>query len=75
MFREKLKGIQTHLESLNPLAILERGYAVVTPEGSAKPLRRASEVAAGESLKIRLYEGDLSAVASADRGPSKNRKV
>ncbi|HEX5036422.1 MAG TPA: exodeoxyribonuclease VII large subunit, partial [bacterium] len=67
MLREKLKGIQKHLDALNPLAILERGYAVVTPAGSASPLRRAADVRAGQSLKIRLYEGELSAVASAGR--------
>jgi exodeoxyribonuclease VII large subunit len=74
MLRERLKGIQKHLEALNPLAILERGYAVVTPAGSASPLRRAADVKAGQSLKIRLYEGDLSAVASAGHG-CKTRKV
>jgi exodeoxyribonuclease VII large subunit len=71
MLRERLKGVQKHLESLNPLAILERGYAVVTPERSTRPLRRAGEVQDGDRLKIRLYEGDLSAVASRPRGAAK----
>jgi exodeoxyribonuclease VII large subunit len=68
---ERLKGVQKHLDSLNPLAILERGYAVVTPEGVSRPLRRAGEVRDGDRLKIRLYEGDLSAVASRPRGDGK----
>ncbi len=71
MLRERLKGVQKHLDSLNPLAILERGYAVVTPEGGSRPLRRAGEVRDGERLKIRLYEGELSAVASLPRGNGK----
>lgn len=71
MARERLKGVQKHLESLNPLAILERGYAVVTSEGGSRPLRRAGEVRDGDRLKIRLYEGDLSAVASRPRGTAK----
>lgn len=75
MSREKLTGIRRHLDSLNPLAILERGYAVVTGEGSAQPLRRARDVKDGDRLKIRLYEGDLSAVASLPHDPRQIRKV
>lgn len=74
MLKERLKGTQKHIESLNPLAILERGYAVVTPLGSERPLRMAREVKEGQSLKIRLYEGDLTAVASAHHGQLKDGK-
>lgn len=73
--RERLQGARKHLEALNPLAILERGYAVVTPAGSSSPLRTVSEVKNGDRLKIRLYEGELSAVASADHAPKQTRKV
>ena len=73
--RERLQGARKHLDALNPLAILERGYAVVTPEGASRPLRAVSEVKGGDRLKIRLYEGELSAVASADHAPKQTRKV
>ncbi len=73
--RETLKGRQRQLQSLNPLAILERGYAVVFRERSLRPLRRAVEVQAGDPLKIRLYEGEVSAIACAPDGSEKRRKI
>jgi len=73
--KERLQGARKQLEALNPLSILERGYAVVTPEGGLRPLRSPLEVKDGERLKIRLYEGELTAVASADHAPNKTRKV
>jgi exodeoxyribonuclease VII large subunit len=74
MLAERLKGIRKHLDSLNPLAILGRGYAVVTAGDGDLPLRRPSDVEDGQGLKIRLYEGNLSAVASVPRGPQ-TRKI
>jgi exodeoxyribonuclease VII large subunit len=59
--REGLKRILAHLESLNPHAILERGYAIVTRKGGKKPLRRSREVSPGDLLDIRLHEGALAA--------------
>ncbi len=73
MAREKVGGMRRHLESLNPLAILERGFAVVSRPGILRP--HASEVAAGDPLKIRLYEGEVSAIASAPHDSGKNRKI
>lgn len=73
--REGLKRLEQHLRSLSPLAILERGYSIVWREGSLRPLRHASEAETGDLLKIRLYEGEVSAIASAPHGSGKNRKI
>jgi exodeoxyribonuclease VII large subunit len=48
------------LQAASPLAILERGYAVVTgPDGAV--LREAVSVAAGDRLRMRLARGALGA--------------
>src|SRR5688572_30437952 len=48
------------LHGASPLAILERGYAVVTgPDGAV--LREASAVEQGDSLRVRLARGALGA--------------
>ena len=49
---------RARVRSLSPLATLERGYAVVQhPDGGV--VRRAADVAPGESLRIRLAEGEI----------------
>jgi exodeoxyribonuclease VII large subunit len=56
-----LKGLAQQLESLNPLAILRRGYAVVTLAGSGKVVLTASQAEAGSDLRVRLSEGEIKA--------------
>jgi exodeoxyribonuclease VII large subunit len=60
--RERLLRGSASLSSLSPLAVLERGYAVVWKEGvqaDAAPLRSAADVASGDRLRIRLARGEL----------------
>jgi exodeoxyribonuclease VII large subunit len=57
----QVRGLAQRLESLNPLAILRRGYAVVTIEGSEKVVLTATQAQAGSDLRVRLAEGELKA--------------
>lgn len=50
------------LESLSPLAVLSRGYALVWNEDGTRVLRRADDTRSGETVRIRLHEGTLRAV-------------
>jgi exodeoxyribonuclease VII large subunit len=52
------------LDTLSPLAVLSRGYAVVFQADSTRVVRRATEVRAGEVLRIRLQEGALHATVT-----------
>ena len=56
---EKLKGVVGKAQSLSPLAVLSRGYAVVSKNGKA--VKTAEEVSAGESLEIQLQQGKIKA--------------
>lgn len=58
LLRERVVGLEHRLEGLNPLAILERGYAVVRREDGGL-VRSASEVRVGEHVDIRLSDGRL----------------
>jgi exodeoxyribonuclease VII large subunit len=58
--RLHLQGLNARLGALNPLAVLERGYALVSyPDGSL--IHRAASVNSGESVSIRMSDGRLSA--------------
>ena len=56
--RARLNGQRTRLEALSPLAVLQRGYALVSrADGSL--LRSAAQAAPHERLEIRLRDGRL----------------
>ena len=56
---ERLKGLVGKVDTLSPLSVLARGYAVVSKEGKA--LVNASDAAVGDSVEIRLQKGKLKA--------------
>jgi len=59
--RRAFEGAAARLDSLSPLAVLGRGYAIVWRATDGAILRRAGEVAPGAALRIRLAEGELAA--------------
>jgi exodeoxyribonuclease VII large subunit len=59
--RQRLSALVGRLDALSPLSVLARGYAVVTREPDAVPVRSRADVAPGDRLRIRLRDGDLAA--------------
>ena len=58
--RSVLARLAGKLDSLSPLAVLSRGYALVF-DGSGHLVRDAAEVAVGDALRIRVQSGALAA--------------
>jgi exodeoxyribonuclease VII large subunit len=52
------------LETLSPLGVLSRGYALVFDAQGERIVRRAQDAAPGDALKIRLQEGALRATVT-----------
>jgi exodeoxyribonuclease VII large subunit len=63
----RMDRLTTALESLSPLAILERGYALVF-DSEGKLLKDARRVAVGQEISTRLAFGEIEAVVSRKRG-------
>lgn len=59
--RGKLAAQAARLDSLSPLAVLGRGYALVRRGADGAIVRGAEDVAEGESLAVRLAEIELDA--------------
>lgn len=59
----RMERMTTALESLSPLAILDRGYALVF-DSSGKLLKDAADVALEEKITARLSRGELQAVVT-----------
>ena len=58
------------LETLSPLAVLGRGYAVCWNADRTAIVRRANEVAPGDRVQVDLLEGKLVCDVSESRTPS-----
>ena len=60
-FRQRVIIAKTTLDAASPLAILERGYSMVTHGRSGKILYRSGDAAIGDPIHIRFREGALTA--------------
>ena len=56
---EKFKGMENRLLSLSPLAVLKRGYAVITK--NKKVITSTSQVQEDDALRVRLQDGEFNA--------------
>ena len=54
-----VSGLSRRLESLSPLGVLKRGYAVVTNRSDGKIIQAAKAAPAGSDLHVRLADGEL----------------
>jgi exodeoxyribonuclease VII large subunit len=58
--RAGLRGLEQRLVSLNPVAVLKRGFAVVTHQGG-DVVRSVNQVNPGDSLQVRVSDGEFGA--------------
>lgn len=56
---QDLSRLAARLNDLSPLAVLDRGYAVLRKEPSKTPVRSSKEVTVGQKLNLLLAEGEL----------------
>jgi exodeoxyribonuclease VII large subunit len=54
--RIHITGLVQHLAVLNPMAVLERGYAIVTDLAGEK-IARVGQVSSGEALSVQVSDG------------------
>jgi len=57
---QHLLRLDTKLQALNPMRVLERGFAIVYKDGI--PTRNAAGVAAGDNVQIKFTDGNASAI-------------
>ena len=66
---ERLNGIQQRLLSLNPTAVLERGFAVVTRLVDDSLVYHTTHVQTGDGLSIRVSDGKIGATVTKKNKP------
>jgi len=57
---EHLMRLQSSLEALSPLKVLERGYSIAF-DGSGKAIRGVKQLPAGTRFELRLHDGSVEA--------------
>lgn len=57
--RQRLTGLASRLESLSPLAVLQRGYSLTLRTEKGSLVTDSSQVTAGDSLTTRLAQGSV----------------
>jgi exodeoxyribonuclease VII large subunit len=55
----RLAAAAARLDSLSPLAVLGRGYAVCWNDERTRVLRAATDTVPGEAVRVRLQTGEL----------------
>lgn len=66
LWRERVAARRAQLLGLSPLAVLERGYALVQRADTGSIVRRAAQVAPGDRVQVRVADGRFGAVVSAE---------
>lgn len=64
--RAKSQRMMSMLDSLSPLRVVDRGYAIVTKDGAV--VKSDKQVKKGDELQIRLAEGELTASVVTKKG-------
>jgi exodeoxyribonuclease VII large subunit len=54
--RSRLAGLVQQISALNPMAVLERGYAIVTNQ-AGQAISRVRQVTPGEALEVQVSDG------------------
>ena len=65
--RVRIERLDTALQSLSPLAILDRGYALVF-DSQGKLLKDSAKVNAGDEISARLAKGEIQAQVTDKKG-------
>jgi exodeoxyribonuclease VII large subunit len=70
----RLAGVAARLESVSPMAVLRRGYALVS-DGTGQPLTAAGSVRPGARLRLRFADGEVGATADGRRGDERQGRL
>jgi exodeoxyribonuclease VII large subunit len=65
--KSRLQGFERRLEALNPLAVLGRGYAVVTRQADGKLISQVRRAKAGDGIQVRVSDGAFDAIVANDK--------
>jgi len=66
LWQSQLAGIEQRLQTLNPNAILARGYALAVRASDGQIIRKPQDIQLGQSFNLHLAEGKIQAQKTAN---------
>jgi exodeoxyribonuclease VII large subunit len=66
LHRSQLTGLQARLTALSPVAVLERGYAIVRRQDNGAIVRQVDQVSPGDRLSVRVQDGEFGATVRSE---------
>ncbi|MEO8716215.1 MAG: exodeoxyribonuclease VII large subunit [Acetobacteraceae bacterium] len=73
-WRARAEGAGMHLEAVSPLAVLKRGYVVVS-DVAGHALTESGQVSPGHALRLRFHDGEVGAVADGGKATSRQGRL
>jgi exodeoxyribonuclease VII large subunit len=70
----RFRTLAGRLENLSPLAVLGRGYAVCWNDARTAIIRSVGNVSPGDTVHVRLHDGELDCNVKGTEGPSTRTK-
>ena len=70
-WQDRITGTEMRLQSLHPVSILHRGYAIVQKQPDGQVVSSQTDVNTGEEISVRVSDGSFPATVS--NGPRKPR--
>lgn len=67
--KREVAGWESRLRGADPMAVLRRGYALVTKEDDGSLVRSVQQVCPGEAIKVRVVDGQFGASVGPGREP------
>jgi exodeoxyribonuclease VII large subunit len=71
--RARIESYQIRLENLNPRAVLNRGYAIVTSGEGRKVISSVQQVTQGESLTVQVMDGEFEVDVTQTNSPNREK--
>lgn len=62
--RTRLRGQENQLQALHPLAVLQRGYAILLRQADGQVVSSRQSVRPGDALNVRVRDGDFEATVT-----------
>ena len=57
--QEKIKGVESQLSALNPISVLNRGYALVTKNTDNTLIKKTEDIEVLDDIDIHISDGIL----------------
>lgn len=70
----KLSMLSARLQALSPLAVLQRGYAIVSSVPDGTVIRDPAQVSRGDRLQLQVEKGIIDTVVVEQNGASRQKK-